>query len=148
MVSGMAKYDIHFQPVPADQVYGYKCFEFGFAAPYKVRGLRALVNRWVKTFMTPRGSNFSRPNEGTSFPNLVGANYSLHESSVRDSVIIAVEEANSQVMEQDLVNYPPADERLLNAELLNFIEAPAGIEIWVRITNVAGDHLEGPLVTI
>ena len=50
----MAKYDIHFQPVPAAETSGYKCFEFGFQAALKVTGFQALVNRWVKTFRVSR----------------------------------------------------------------------------------------------
>jgi hypothetical protein len=54
--------DIHFQPVPASEVTGNKVFTFGFVSALKVSGLQALVNRWVKTFMTPLGSDPLHPN--------------------------------------------------------------------------------------
>lgn len=144
----MATYDIHFQPVAADQVRGYKCFEFGFTAALKVRGLQYLVNRWIKTFMTPRGSNPLYPEEGTAFGQLVGSNISQVSSDIRDMVIMAVEDANDQVREQDVIGLFSDDERLQNGELLEFVEAADGFEVWVQITNVAGESLQVPVVTL
>jgi hypothetical protein len=144
----MSGYDIHFQPIPADQVYGYKCFGFGYAAALKVKGPQALVNRWVKTFMTPLGSDPLYPESGTTFGNLIGANFSAITTDVQDMVLMAIQDANEQVHEQDLQGFFPEDERLQSAELMELINVAAGFEVWVLIKNIAGDALPVPLVTL
>jgi len=144
----MAGYDIHFQPVPAGETFGYKCFEFGFKAALKVKGPQALVNRWVKTLMTPLGSDPLYPENGTTFGNLIGANINSISADTRDLVIIAIEEASEQVREQDLRGLFPDDERLQSAELMDFVELDAGFEVWVLIKNRAGDALPVRLVEL
>lgn len=144
----MSKYDIHFQPVPANETYGFKCFEFGFAAALKVRGLQALVNRWVKTLMTPLGSDPMDTEYGTAFGNLIGTNLSSLSTDVRDLVVMSIEDANDQVREQDLQGYFPDDERLQSADLLDFIEGASGFSVWVLIKNVAGDSLAVPVAAL
>jgi len=144
----MSRYDMHFQPVPADEVRGYKCFEFGYQSALKVRGPQALVNRWVKTLMTPLGSDPLYPSEGTSFGNLVGANVGSVNVNLQDLINIAFQEANEQVREQDLEGYFSDDERLQSAELMEFEETADGFVVWVLIKNVAGDALPVPLTTL
>ncbi len=144
----MSGYDIHFQPVPAGEVRGYKCFEFGFQAALKVKGPQALVNRWVKTLMTPLGSDPLYPSEGTTFSGLVGGNVSGTSVNIEDLVSIAFQEASDQVKAQDLEGYFPDNERLQSAELMEFEEAVDGFVVWVLIKNVAGDALPVPLATI
>ena len=144
----MSGYDIHFQPVPAGEVRGYKCFEFGFQAALKVKGPQALVNRWVKTLMTPLGSDQLYPSEGTTFSGLVGGNVSGTSVNIEDLVSIAFQEASDQVKAQDLEGYFPDNERLQSAELMEFEEAVDGFVVWVLIKNVAGDALPVPLATI
>lgn len=144
----MSGYDIHFQPVPPGSVHGFKCFEFGFKAALKVKGPQALVNRWVKTLMTPLGSDPLYPKRGTTISNLIGGNVSNISVDLRDLVEIALEDANEQVREQDLEGFFSADERLQSAELLNFEESADGFVVWVLIKNVAGDALTLPLMTL
>jgi hypothetical protein len=144
----MSGYDIYFQPVPAESVRGFKCFEFGYAAALKVKGPHALVNRWVKTLMTPIGSDPLYPAEGTTFGGLVGSNIGGVSVNLQDLVAIAFQEASDQVREQDLEGYFPDDERLQSAELMDFEEAADGFVVWVLIKNVAGDALQVPLTTL
>lgn len=144
----MSGYDIHFQPVPASEMHGFKCFEFGYQAALKVRGPQALVNRWVKTLMTPLGSDPLYPSSGTTFSGLIGGNIGSISISIQDLVAIAFQEASNQVREQDLEGYFAEDERLQSAELMDFDEAADGFVVWVLIKNVAGDALPVPLATI
>lgn len=132
-------YDIHIQPVAADQVYGKKCYEFGFSAALKIDGFQALISRWAKTLLTPRGSDPLDKESGTTLTNLLGANVASVANGVRDFVALAVEDANEQVREQDLVGFRPDNERLQSGELIDFRESPGGIELWVRLTNIAGE---------
>ncbi len=144
----MSGYDIHFQPVPAGSVFGLKCFEFGFKSALKVKGPQSLVNRWVKTLMTPLGSDPMAPSEGTSFSNLLGANVGGISVNLEDLVAIAFDEASTQVREQDLSGFFPDNETLQSAELMQFQEAADGFVVWVLIKNVAGDALQVPLTTL
>lgn len=144
----MAGYDIHFQPVPAGSVKGFKCFEFGFEAALKVKGPQALINRWVKTLMTPRGSDPLYPSEGTAFGNLVGANITDIDTDVQDMVYLSVEDANEQVRRQDIDGLYPDNERLLSAEIIDYQANADGIEVYVRIKNMAEEAVTFRLVTL
>lgn len=144
----MAGYDIHFQPVPADQVHGFKCFEFGFEAALKVSGPQALINRWAKTLMTPRGSDPLYPSRGTAFGRLIGANLTEVTTDIQDLVNIAVEDANEQVRDQDIQGLYPDNERLLSAEIIDFIAGVQGFDVWVRIKNMAEEVVTFRLVTV
>lgn len=144
-------YDIHFQPVAPGNMYGTRIFTFGFKASLKVQGPQALVNRWVKTFLTPKGSNPLDKNEGTGFGRLVGANISSrNKTGVEDVVLLAIEDANDQVRQQDLDALFPENERLANAVLLRIYTPPTGdgTEVWVQITNVAGQVLPVKLMAL
>ena len=144
----MTTYDIHFQPVPADEVKGFKCFEFGFEAALKVSGPQALVNRWVKTLMTPKGSDPLYPSEGTAFGRLVGSNMTSVTTDIQDLVNMSVEDANEQVRQQDIEGFFPDNERLLSAEILEFTQVTAGFEVWVKIKNMAEEAVTFRLVNV
>ena len=144
----MAQYDIHFQPVPSSDVRGYRCVEFGFAAALKVTGFQSLVNRWLKTFLTPLGSDLLDPEAGTGFGFLMESNMGEVNGDVRDAVELAVQDANEQVQDQDLEGLFPEDERLASADIVTYNEVPAGFEVWVRIENEAGTALTVLAATI
>jgi hypothetical protein len=144
----MSKYDTHFQPVPAADVQGYKTFTYGFRASLKVTGPQALVNRWVKTFMTPRGSDPLDITYGTTFPALFGGNYSYASTDLQDVVVLAMEDASDQVKKQDIEGFYNDDERLLSATLIKYEPAPAGFTVWVEIKNMAGQSLPVKLMDL
>lgn len=139
----MAGYDIHFQPVPEAAVRNARPFEFGFKAALKVRGIQALINRWVKTFMTPKGSDPLYPEYGTIFGSLVGANIGDDFETIQDVVSLAISDANTQVSEQDVEGDFGDDEILENASLFRLVTAATndGIEVWVLIENRSGEQL-------
>jgi phage baseplate assembly protein W len=141
-------YDIHYQPVPEGEVYGTKCFEFGYQSALKTRGLQALVNRWARIFLTPRGSDLLEPTSGTAIAGLIGNNISRLTTEVKDAVAIAIDETNAQVRSQDVEGFYPEDERLQNAYLVAYEPATSGFNIWVHIANVLGDSLEVPLTQL
>lgn len=144
----MAKYDIHIQPVPADEVVANKCYTFGYAAALKVSGFQSLINRWAKTLLTPRGSNPLDREQGTSFTNLQGANVGNITTGVRDLVALEIEEANEQVRQQDIEGFRPDNERLQSGELIRFEVNGMGFDVWVRLANVAGESAAFRVVTI
>ena len=134
----MAK-DIHFQGVPQSDVTGYKIFTFGYETALKVDGAQSLVNRWAKTFVTPKGSDPLEPNAGTVFGSLYGANVS-QQADIQDIVFLAISDANTQVKAQDIVSMHPPEERLQSAALITYSPSPetAGFEVWIKIVNQAG----------
>ena len=139
----MPRYDIHFQPVtPASDIVGYKMFTFGFTAALGVRGPQALVNRWAKTFITPKGSDLLHNSYGTQFGNLYGSNISDF-SSLQDIVTMAIDDVNEQVVAQDAAGTMNADESLANAALgwLTLLPEGDGFDVGIVITNKANKQL-------
>jgi hypothetical protein len=139
----MTRYDLHFQLLdPSLQTYGSN-FSFGLAQPIKVTGFQALINRWLKTFMTPKGSNPLRQTEGTEFAFLMGSNI-LDIGSIQATVAEHIDDASEQVRAVDQKSPLLANEqRLRNAALKQFnVVGSSGIEFWVELTNQAGQRLQ------
>ena len=135
-------YDIHIQPISADQVIGHHAFSFGFTAALKVEGLQSLVNRWVRMFMTPKGSDITDDNAGTEFAALIGGNIPPGDQDFVDIITLSMEDTNEQVKQQDLDGEYPSDEQLANAELLRFNRPTAdAVEFWVTIKNIEQESL-------
>lgn len=135
-------YDIHVQPVPADQVVGYYAFSFGFTAALKVQGLQSLVNRWVRTFMTPKGSDLMDSNAGSEFAALIGNNIPSASTELVDILSFSLDDVNDQVRQQDLEGEYSSDEQLGVAELIRFnIPSPDAVEMWISISNLDEDSL-------
>lgn len=136
--------DIHFQPVPVSDVRGTKVFTFGFKSARKVEGLQSLVNRWVKTLMTPRGSDPLDAAAGTDFGSLIGTNIPKSaKGSIIDIVAMAIDDASTQVQEQDKMARYNETESLDQVNLLRFLPTSSGdgFEVWVEIKNQAGEVL-------
>ncbi len=145
----MAQYDIHFQGVPPAEVVGFKIVTFGFTMAEKVAGPQALVNRWLKTFMTPKGTDPSNLNEGTSFGLLFGTTYSSIQD-LKDLVFLALTDANTQVKQQDIEGMYVLNERLQDAVLMDILldAGSSALEVWVHITNMAGELLPVKLMLV
>lgn len=145
----MPRYDIHVQGLPETPEHGYKCMGFVYEAPLKIAGFQSLINRWVKTLMTPLGSDLLNPKYGTDFGNLIGANFDKRDYQlIQDTVNIAVSDANLQVHRQDSDGFFEAAEQLDSAEVIGYESALAGFSVWVRIKNKAGDSAETAVATI
>ena len=139
----MARYDLHIQLLdPSQQTYGSN-FSFGLTAPIKVTGFQSLINRWMKTFMTPRGSHPIRRKEGTDFAYLVGSNV-RDVGSLEATVAEYMDDATEQVQAVDQVSpWLTQDQRLRGATLKQFnLVGSSGIEFWVELTNQAGQRLQ------
>lgn len=131
-------YDVHFQIIPVADQTSERVFGFGFVSAVGVRGPQKLVNRWLKCFMTPQGSDPFSPRYGTSFPDLIGSNIQS-TSDVIDVVALAIQDCNEQVRAFETTNNTPLDERLGTAAVLRILEDGGdGFQIWVGITNAAG----------
>lgn len=115
-------------------------FTFGPTGPKAIEGLQKLVNRWFKTFLTPKGSHPVRRTEGTEFYKLIGGSVADLRST-EPYVLEAIEDANDQVFAQDRADLTrPSEERLQSAALSQFVELPPdGIEFWVTLRSLSGD---------
>jgi len=135
-------WDVHFQPIPETTPHGYRAFTFGFRAALVVTGFQFLINRWLKTFFTPKGSEILHRGDGTTLALLIGGNIGSQEDA-RDLAIRAVEETNEQIRTQDAEGGFSAEESLDSAVITRMEPySGGGISIWVTITNLAGKQLE------
>lgn len=138
----MAIYDLHIQLLdPSEQTYGSN-FTFNLENPILVTGFQSLANRWLKTFMTPKGSHPIRRTEGTEFAYLIGSNID-DPQSLQTTVAEYIDDATEQVRAVDLASpWLSSEERLQNATLVQFnVVAVDSIEFWVELTNLAGQRM-------
>ena len=139
----MARYDLHIQLLdPSIQTYGAN-FSFGLASPIAVTGFQSLINRWMKIFMTPKGTQPLRLQEGTEFPYLIGSNV-RDIGSLEATVAEYMDDATDQVQAVDRASpWLTKDQRLRAAALKQFnVVGASGIEFWVELTNQAGQRLQ------
>jgi hypothetical protein len=144
----MATYDLYLQGKSEENLAGYATLTFGFARTIAVRGPYKLAIQWLKRFLTTKGSDPLRPDDGTNFPQLIGANI-VSMPDVRDVLMLAIQDCNDQIFMVQQLNPPDLDEQLFNATLETFIPNGAdGFDAWVRIENVAGQMMTIQLPTL
>jgi hypothetical protein len=142
--------DIHFQPTAVSETYSNKVFTFGFTSALKVQGLQFLVNRWVKTFMTPVGSDPLSPESGTSFAALIGVNINQNNPDIEDAVVLAIDDTNEQLAEQENISSYSAEESLGYAKLvtLRYDPASSSVNIWIELSNKLNQTITLKLVDL
>lgn len=133
--------DLHIQLIDPSAQTARSLFTFG-TTPVAVQGVQKLADRWLKTFMTRKGSHPTRKDEGTAFADLIAGNVA-DLASVEADILDAIEDATEQMRASDRrAPTRPANERILSAALAQFVELPpAGVEFWVELTNVARERL-------
>lgn len=139
----MARYDLHIQLLdPGQQTYGSN-FSFALKAPILVTGFQALMNRWMKIFMTPKGSHPVRRQEGTEFAYLIGSNVA-DTASLQAVISEYIDDATAQVQAVDRANPSlPRTQRLRSATLIQFnATSPSSIEFWVELINEANQRMK------
>lgn len=136
----MATYDIHYMLDPAAEQVGSggRVYTFRYARALAVKGPQKLVNRWIKCFLTEKGSDLLNPLYGTGFPALIGSNVS-RQQDFTDAVAVAMADCNTQIAAYDNLNLPPADERLKSAILTSVSpRGDIGYDVYITISNQAG----------
>jgi hypothetical protein len=139
----MARYDLHLRLLdPTAQAHGAN-FALPFDEVYAVSGKQKLANRWLMTFMTPKGSHPLRRTYGTEFPFLIGGNNVAEGSLLEPVVMEHVEDCNAQLRAVDRRSpWLTAEERLRSATLAKFIQLDATrYEFWIDLYNEAGTNL-------
>lgn len=138
-------YDLYYQVIPKDEQLsaGGKVVSFGYASALGVKGPVKLSNRWLKCFMTLKGTDPLNKTYGTGFPDLLGSNVSTPSDFI-DAMTIYVDDCNQQIRAFDNAQFPPDNERLESAAIASITPlGPDGYEVYVHIKNIAGE-----LVTI
>jgi hypothetical protein len=132
-------YDLFFTPLPLEQQHAGPLFTWGAGAVQAVAGPQKLYNRFLKKWLTKRGTNASRPLEGTEFANLLG-NYNITSfTDLVDVVSLTIDDAVAQVIEDDQSSNTPPEERMASVtiESLTETEEGDGFDLYIRITNQA-----------
>ena len=131
--------DLRIQLIDPGHQTARSLFTLGFNRPSASTGIELLIFRWLKTFMTPKGTNAVRRTEGTRFPNLIRSNVAGLDG-VQPDILDAIDDATQQVKAADaLATYRPADERLLSVSLTSFVTLPPdGVEFWVELRSLTG----------
>lgn len=136
----MPTYDLHLQPLaPAVQRALRRPVGFGYVPAIAVSGFQALMDQWMRVFLTAKGSDPCDLNLGTGFVDLIGSTVSP-ENAI-EIVRGCVDDCNAQIRSmQARKRRKSADEMLEDARVTRteVIASGPGIEVWVRITNRAG----------
>jgi len=138
------RFDIHIQTLPAaEQKATGKYMSFGFTSAIGVKGFQMLINQWIKTLLTPVGSDPADVDSGTTFSTLRNSNFGVSE--LQDMVAMAVEQCNDQVFAAQQQDFTlTASERLATADIIEFVVSPSGpgFDVSIEINNQAGENLE------
>jgi len=144
----MATFDIHYEMRPTEEQRGGKLFTFAFQRAIGVKGPQKLINRWLKCFLTTKGSDPITTDYGTGFQNLFNSNAS-NLADVADLVSIYVDDCNAQIRKFDRLFSLPANERLQYASIESITPLGAdGIEVRIQIRNQAGESYVTQLPTL
>lgn len=116
-----------------------KPFTFGYVSAVGVAGAQKLINRWVKCLLTLKGSDPFDKEEGTEFPNVLGANFA-DEQEFLDFATLCIQDCNAQMRAYDEANLPPLNERFDSASVAKVVVRPdGGYDLWVKLRNSAGE---------
>lgn len=132
-------YDIHIESLPSGKSQGYKFLTFGaYPQHLGVKGIQKMVDRFIKCFFTPKGSDISDSEYGTQLADLFLG--SVDPTELRELAVMAVRETEDKIQEYDSRKYSPADERLAFAEIEEIVvdQVTPGVEIRIILTNTAG----------
>lgn len=131
-------YDIHIEGLPEELVQGLGFVTFGdYATPQKVDGIYKVINRFLKCFLTPRGSDPADTEYGTTLMANFGNTYDPRTGF--SLAAQAVEEVTTKIREYDSEYQLPDEERLFSVEIDDFqsTDSQDGFILTVTITNVA-----------
>lgn len=127
------RYDIALQLLDPSAQRTRALLTFG-SAPQIVSGGQKLLGRFLKILLTPKGSHPVRRDEGTGFASLIRR----PASELRGAEALVaeyIEDAAEQVRALDRAEPSrPADERLLVASVLRYVEnSQTSTDVWVEL---------------
>jgi hypothetical protein len=135
----MTVYDLHFDLVDPMMQSLEGNFAIDPRRPTGISGPQKVVNRFMKTFLTTKGSDPLHRNAGTDFPSLLDGNIN-NPSDVEPDVITYIEDVVEQMREIDQESkWLTADEKIETAVLTQFNATGSNtFEIYITITTVSG----------
>lgn len=138
-------YDIHIEGLTAedDDLKGIAFLTFGNYngnSTVGVRGIHKLVTRFTKCFMTPKGSDLSDPEYGTSLMAAFLSNVRMDFAAQLASQ--SVQEAFDILREYDIDYDLDDDERISSVDIQNIAvdESGLGVDLTLYIQNVSGEE--------
>lgn len=109
--------------------------------PSKVNGILKLVQLFVKVLFTTQGTDIFRPNVGGNGKRNIGRNHGKDGGLIIKDFSISVQTTTRQIIASQ-ANQPqlPADERLLNAEIISveFNSDELALSVQINLTSHAG----------
>lgn len=134
--------DIHLQIIdPSAQTFG-ETLTFDLANVILVSGPQAVANQWLKTFLTPKGTDPVYKESGTEFAYLMGSNIN-DQLSLQALLSEYVEDAAEQRRAIDRQNLSkPSSSRLRSAEIIQYTAIDSTrAEFWVQIFTQSGERV-------
>lgn len=136
-------FDMHIEGIPDNLVHGSKGLWFGnYPLHVGVKGIQKMVDRFMKCFLTPLGSDLTDKNYGTlvaaSFGNNIGG-----RATLKQLVALSVQQAEATLRRYDAEYAVPDEERLSSAtmESIEITAAGDGFDVYVRLKNVSGTNV-------
>lgn len=131
----MPTYDVH---ITATSDPSLKPMSFGYKAAVSVTGAMKVINRWIKCFLTPKGSDHSDYNYGTGFTSILGGNVA-DVQDLLDQVSGFLDDCNTQMRAMDRRNLPVPDEQFGSATITKVLQIDAAdYAIWVTVKSATG----------
>ena len=132
-------YDMHIEGIGEEAVRNAQFMTFGnYTKHVAVRGVHKLIVRFLKCFMTPKGTDLSDPEYGTTLMASFLGN--VDPRTLRSLASRAVGEAEDVLRAYDSEYDRDDDERLFAVEIqdVQIDEPNAGVVLYLRIQNVTG----------
>jgi len=138
-------YDIHIEGITedSDDYRGIAFLSFGNyegSVATGVRGVHKLVSRFIKCFMTPKGSDLSDPNYGTSLMAAFLSNVRMSFAAQLASQ--SVQEAFDILREYDTEYDLDDSERIGSVDIQDvYVDSSGlGVDIKLYIQNISGEE--------
>lgn len=132
-------YDLHIEGLPEAEVKGSRFLSFGdYPRVQGVQGIQKLVDHFLKCLCTPKGTHLSDKNYGTTLLSMFLNNVDVR--TMRQTTVLAVQDAETQIRQFNVDNSAPDSERLagVTIENLSIDSTSVDIELSLLLKNIAG----------
>lgn len=140
-------FDIHIEAV--ETPIGLRCLSFGdYTQVVGVAGVQKMVDRFLKCFLTPMGSDLGDKTYGTQFAGMIGSN--VTPALVEQYALAAVSDAEAKLREYDIDGSFTPDERLAKAELesIDAANPRLGVSLVIRLYSTSGEVVRALVRTL
>lgn len=106
--------------------------------PRKITGIQKVAQLFLKTLLTPKGSDVIYPEKGTNFPELtIGANRQSEDDEFISDVLTTLQDAENQVKYSSVDSDEASS--LASVSLLGFEYLKETLSLYIRIITEAGE---------